>query len=96
MEQEIINILNSRGLDKIYVEVLIDLGDEPDWDGELVAITCNTIAIENGKVIIYDDNNEDWDGSVEDEDKYFFSNLDEYTQKEVMFSLNFTLKNGKI
>lgn len=96
MEQEIINILHSRGLDKICVDHLIDLGDEPDGDGELLPITCNTIAIEHGKVIIYDDNHEDLDGSVEDEDKYFFSNLDEYTQKEVMFSLNFTLKNGKI
>jgi hypothetical protein len=92
MEKEIINIMSSRNLNKIHLEYLIDLGDEIDADGEAFAITCNTLKIVNGEVIVYNDNNEDWDGSVDEEDKYFINDLDEDQQKQALWCLDATLE----
>ena len=92
MEQEIINIMSSRGLNKIHLEYLIDLGDVYDAEGDVLPITCNTIMIDNGEVIIYDDNFENEDGSVDECDKYIFSDLDEYQQKQVLWCLDATLE----
>ena len=92
MEKEIIDIMRSRCLDKIHLEYLIDLGDEYDADGDAYPITCNTIIVENGEVIIYDDNHENCDGSVDAEDKHIFSDLDEDQQKQALWCLDATLE----
>ena len=89
MEKEIIDIMRSRCLDKIHLEYLIDLGDT---DGDAYPITCNTIIIENSEVIIYDDNLENCDGSIDAEDKYIFSDLDEDQQKQALWCLDATLE----
>ena len=84
--------MSSRNLDKIHLEYLVDLGDEIDADGEFYAITCNTIKIEGDKAIVYDDNLENEDGSVDEENKYFINDLDEDQQKEALWCLDATLE----
>jgi hypothetical protein len=92
MEKEIINIMSSRNLNKIHLEYLIDLGDEYDADGDAFAITCNTLKIVNGEVVVYNDNNEDWDGSVDILDMYRFDELDDDQQKSALWALDATLE----
>jgi hypothetical protein len=98
MEQEIINIMKSRGLNKLHLEYLIDLGDEYDADGDVYAITCNTVAICDNEVYIYDDNVEYLDGHIDKGDEYYFCELDEDQQAYILWALDATLeyldKNG--
>lgn len=92
MEKKIINIMTSRGLNKIHLEYLIDLGDDVDCDGDIFAITCDTLVIKDKHVIVYDSNNEDWNDEVEDEDIYYFNKQDEEVQKQALWCLEETLK----
>ena len=93
MEKWIINIMKLRGLDKLHLEYLIDLGDEYiDEDGETYPITCNTIAILDDEVYIYDDCLEDEDGYVGKGDVHFFNDLDKSQQEYVLWGLNATLE----
>ena len=92
MEKEIISIMSSRNLDKIHLEYLVDLGDEYDEDGEPFSITCNTLKIVNGEVVVYNDNNEDLDGSVDILDMYRFDELDDDQQKSALWALDATLE----
>lgn len=90
MEELIKRLLNEHGLDKIKLITLIDLGDEVDDD--VFPITANTIMInENDNVVIYDDNEEDENGCVDN--VVFVNSLDATLQNEVMFNLEYTLKN---
>lgn len=91
MEENIIAMLRSMQTDKFHCEYLIDLGDEEDWNGEMVAITCDTIVFTDGKIYICDDNLENEDGSYDEEDMRPFSELDEDGRKEVMAAINMTL-----
>ena len=92
MEDLIKRILGEHGLDKIKLITLIDLGDEVDEDGEALPIIANTIEIdENGNVMVYDDRNEDENGIIEP--IWFVKALDANLQNEVMFNLEYTLKN---
>ena len=55
-------------------------------------IIANTIEIdENGNVMVYDDRNEDENGIIEP--IWFVKALDANLQNEVMFNLEYTLKN---
>lgn len=92
MEKEIINIMTSRGLNKIHLNYLIDLGDYIDCEGEVFAITCDTLTIKDNQVIIFDSNNENEDGSVDNEDIYYFNKLNKEVQKQAFWCLEETLK----
>ena len=91
-EAEMLSTLVSKGLDKFHCEYLIDLGDEEDWDGEEVAITCDTIIVIDGKLYVYDSNNENEDGSVDREDMYDYQKLDSDGKKSVWSAFNLTMQ----
>lgn len=91
MEELIKRILCEHDLDKITLSSLIDFGDEIDDDGDVISIVANTIGIdEEGRVILYDDRDEDENGVIEP--IVFFNTLDIEMQNKVMFSLEYTLK----
>lgn len=92
MEKDIIEIMMSRGLDKIHLEYLIGLGDEYDADGETYPISCNTLAIFDNEVYVYDDFMEHMDGYVFNCDRYGFCELDENKKNYVLWALHKTLE----
>jgi hypothetical protein len=91
-EAEIISTLVSKGLDKFHCEYLIDLGNEEDSDGEEVAITCDTIVIIDGKLYVYESNNENEDGSVDREDMYDYQKLDKEAKQSVWSAFKLTME----
>ena len=91
MEKKIIELIRSTGKDRIQLEYLIDLGDEYDEDNEPFAITCDMLMIEDGHVIVTDSRCENPDGSVDNEDKYLFNDLDDDRQKQALWCLEATL-----
>jgi hypothetical protein len=84
-EQEIIDLIRSKGCDSILLSTLIDLGDEVDEDGDTYAITYDTLSVENGVLRLYDSS---WSDDYEDGIDY--KDINEDGKKSCEFALKYT------
>ena len=85
-------ILKERGTDKFHLEYLVDLGDEEDFEGEVFAITCDTIILKDKNIFIGNSNNENEEGIIDEEELYPFNRLTESQRKEVLWALTKTIE----
>lgn len=86
---DVINLMSSNGLSKVFLFSLIDLGDGLDVDLESYPIVADAIEVIDGEVYIYDQSDEDENGKIEL--KYKLSDLPNGVIKDVRWVLSETL-----
>ena len=89
MENEIIELMQSNGFDKIKLLTLVDLSNEFCADLEEYPIVANVVEIKNGEVYIYDESDEVKNGVIEP--IYKLSDLSKGVAEDVKLSVVDTL-----